>query len=187
MIAAAEVPHMARPDQLVDSEERLVERDARVIDVQEEQVDTLDAQAPQRCLDSRPDGGGGQARMIGALADLRRDGEGVAVAALAHPVADHDLAAPARIRIGSIDERALQLDEAVEDGSRGGAVSCPPEYGAAQRDRKHLEGARTDAPGDGDRPGLERRRGLDGGFGVDHGADVSLETPGGAGLWLQRG
>ena len=173
VVAAAEVAHVTGADELVDGEERLLEGHPGVVDVQEEQVDAIDAQSAQRRLDGGPDGRGRQPRMIGALADLGGQGDGVAIAAAAHPVADHDLAAPTGVRVGGVDEGAAELDVAIEHRGRGRPVGRPAEHGAAQRDRVDLQRARPEAAGQHHGRGRDRGGSAAGGLAVVHGRGCS--------------
>ena len=133
------MPHPAAADELVDGEKRLLERNLGVVDVQVEQVDPIGAQATQRRVDGRRDRRGGEARMFGALADFRRDHEVVAVAALAHPGADHGLATTRGVGVGGVDEVAAPVGVAVEDRASGRRVRGPAEDIAAQGEREDVE------------------------------------------------
>jgi len=86
-------------------------------------------------------------------ADLRRDDDGVALAALLQPLADHGLGLaprvalrPDRIDVRGVDEIETRVGERVEQRERRRFVGRPAEDVAAERERRDRQTGTTEGP-----------------------------------------
>jgi hypothetical protein len=102
-------------------------------------VDVVGAQATQGIVDAVADIRGVESRVLGVLADLRRDDHLVTVAAGLHPFADDRLGFaagvavdPGRVRIGCVDEVSAGLGVGVEDREALIPIRAPAEGIASQ-------------------------------------------------------
>jgi hypothetical protein len=136
------VAHRARAHERVERAQRVLERRVLVVEVRVVEVDAigpqtleggrrlaldrLRAQAPHRAL---------------AAADLRREDDLVAVAALGHPAPDDGLRAAVLDEIGvrGVDEVAAGAGVRIEDGEGLGLVGRPAEHVAAEAEGEDVE------------------------------------------------
>jgi hypothetical protein len=145
-VRRADGAHLAGPHETVERSQVFGRRRLLVVPVQPIEIDRLDAEAPQRILATFDDVVPAEALALLPHADLRRDDDVVAPAALLQPPADHGLALaalmaghPVRIAVGRVDRIAAMRDEGVEDCERGRFVGRPAEHVAAQAKRRDGE------------------------------------------------
>ncbi len=137
VVRAAERSHRAIANEPIDRGKRLVELNGRVVDVQKEQVDRVDAQPLERLVHGSADCLRREPWVLGRLPDLGRDDDAIAIAACGDPRTDHCLAATARVRVSGVNERATTVDKRVEDAPRSTVVNTPPEDVGPEGHRVH--------------------------------------------------
>ena len=152
MVRRADGPHLAVADQPIERLQRVLERHRRVVVVREVQVDAVGPEPLQRSVDRRGDPR--RRQPLGAAhlgADLRRDQDVVAPAALAQPRADDRLrfaAAvarhPGRVAVGGVNHPPAAGDERVEDREGRLPIGRPAEHVAAEDQRRGRQPARAE-------------------------------------------
>ena len=164
VVRRAKMTHLARSNEVVHRQKRLFKRNLGIVDVQVEQIDVVRLEPLERCIHRTADRLGGDSGIVGTFSDLRRDDNSRAQSPVAHPVADHDLASPARVGVGGIDEIATVFKIGVKNLVGGAAISGPAKNVATNCQREHPKSGLAEGPTDRKR-NLERRKVRRGGHG----------------------
>ncbi|MBM7806914.1 hypothetical protein JOD57_002751 [Geodermatophilus bullaregiensis] len=136
VVRRRDVQHLARPHELVEGGERLLQRRRLVVVVRVVEVDAVGPQVAQRALGGLADLPGGEGVRLLLRRGLGGHEHPVAQAPVGHPPAEDLLGAAVPVHLGGVDEGAQGaghgVGEAVEDRVGRRLVGGPAEDVATQ-------------------------------------------------------